>query len=529
MTQSIDQATIDSAIKLHSQKRYADAYKLLALAGDNYAAAAYRILDHENDIYTPTVQALWERVAPGSVAKDWYNVAAAHQLNYLNYLLVNDGDLPSTLIIEESYKNALQDYGYPAHMAIDIVINTATQGSWLPDWYDVLGLDADRISEEYIRLDLHGAKAAYALLGFGGLGAFNGGWESIGGELLDLMGLSAYKNATYYRVAQVIDDLFSENPNATYTEIETVLVELISSDPTIADDAYHLLKSITENVPLELRLGFENGHNLAEMLRNVLEAGNGSCFLSSVPVLLADGSEKPIEQIEIGDEVQSYDKASRLSLSRVSKTFRNQSRYILDVFGLMITPGHVTFCGDGKFAGRHVPIIDILRSDGAFLKADGSMIRAATGCEVAGDGDKWVWTVTGQRRADGLIEVKSKKKIRAGSRFILDDSRDICVLDLIKAANGELTEDGYIVVSGSDSKQPFHWIFDGALPEPEDYILQRSQVTLAEIFAAADWEASPGLVPLGESHPRRKIVTRTADQIAKGKPNIPFSLLSNSR
>ncbi|WP_208988105.1 hypothetical protein, partial [Pseudovibrio sp. W74] len=239
---------------------------------------------------------------------------------------------------------------------------------------------------------------------------------------------------------------------------------------------------------------------------------------------LADGTDKPIEEIAVGDEVKSYNSEGELVASRVSKVFHNQSKHILDVFGLLITPGHVTYCGDGQFKGQHVPIIDILRSDGALMKSDGSLVRAGTGCQVGSEGDALLWAVTGDRQADGNVAIKQKAQIRASSRFILDDGRDVCLLDLIKAADGELTEDGYIKLDVSETPQPFHWIFSDNLPAPEDYVLQRSQVSLAEIYAAAEWESIPSALSGGDVSNGRPIITRSAKEIVQGRPNIPLCL-----
>ncbi len=258
--------------------------------------------------------------------------------------------------------------------------------------------------------------------------------------------------------------------------------------------------------------------------RSVVIHAEEFCFLAGTPILLAGGSEKPIEEIDVGDEVQSYNAAGELVTSRVSKVFRNQSKHILDVFGLMVTPGHVTFCGDGEFAGQHAPIIDILRSDGALMKSDGTLVRAATGCLVGSEGDALLWAVTGECQEDGTVAIKEKAQIRAGSRFILDDGRDICVLDVIKAAGGELTADGYIKLSGSDTLLPFHWLFTESLPAPEDYVLQRSQVSLKEIYEAGEWEGRSSNFSSQGLGATRKIVTRSATQIASGEPNIPLGL-----
>jgi hypothetical protein len=38
-------------------------------------------------------------------------------------------------------------------------------------------------------------------------------------------------------------------------------------------------------------------------------------------------------------------------------------------------PGHAFLCAEGRFAGRHVPLIDILRDDGAVVRQDGTRVR----------------------------------------------------------------------------------------------------------------------------------------------------------
>ncbi len=102
-----------------------------------------------------------------------------------------------------------------------------------------------------------------------------------------------------------------------------------------------------------------------------MEKYNQRCFLAGTPIDMWDGTQKPIEEIASGDVVVSYDASGTLKPGRVKRTFENRVAHILDVHGLMVTPGHATYCAAGKFAGRHVPMIDILRSDGALMTRDG--------------------------------------------------------------------------------------------------------------------------------------------------------------
>lgn len=247
-------------------------------------------------------------------------------------------------------------------------------------------------------------------------------------------------------------------------------------------------------------VGATEKFRLTEAGQVEIHARGGSvfeCFLPGTPVSMWDGGTKPIEAVTAGDVVLSYDRAGRLMPGRVARIFVNEVRQVLDLFGLMVTPGHVTLCGDGPLAGRHVPVIDVLRSDGALVMQDGSLVRAATGCPVGSEGDRWVTAVVGHARKGGLVEVVEAGRIRLGTRVITAEGQDVSVLDLIWAAGGVVDEDGMIRVAekdGGGELMPFRWTFTAALPEPEDYVLARSATTLANIHAAGEWEgAAPGM------------------------------------
>jgi hypothetical protein len=73
--------------------------------------------------------------------------------------------------------------------------------------------------------------------------------------------------------------------------------------------------------------------------------------------------------------VLSPDKTGTLVPARVTRTFVNDVAHVLDFHGTGVTPGHVFLCGAGRFKGRHVPLIDILRDDGAVVRQDGRRLR----------------------------------------------------------------------------------------------------------------------------------------------------------
>ncbi|EEE35240.1 conserved hypothetical protein [Rhodobacteraceae bacterium KLH11] len=267
-----------------------------------------------------------------------------------------------------------------------------------------------------------------------------------------------------------------------------------------------------EGLPVHVGIGDVSTPDFDDVSMVVSASGlevSGASGSSSETGILSRGASKPIEEISVGDIVVSYDAEGRLRPGRVTRLFRNRVRHVLDVFGLKVTPGHVTLCGDGVFEGRHVPILDILRSDGALVRADGSKVRAGTGCDLGSDGDRMVMAVVGERQPDGQIKIAEAGKIRAGTRVILETGQDVSVLDLIEANGGVLSEDGYVQTSSDSPKLPFRWTFTPHLPKPEDYVLQRSAVTLPEIYEADEWEAVAPRMPAPDYNSMQRIEEKT--------------------
>jgi hypothetical protein len=78
-----------------------------------------------------------------------------------------------------------------------------------------------------------------------------------------------------------------------------------------------------------------------------------------------------------------------LLLGTIADWAYNDKLLIDEKVKIGVTPGHVFLCGAGRFQGRHVPLIDILRDDGAVVRQDGSLMRASTGC-VVGSGSETI-------------------------------------------------------------------------------------------------------------------------------------------
>lgn len=301
----------------------------------------------------------------------------------------------------------------------------------------------------------------------------------------------------------------------------------------------------TLGIPVYIPVGPIEGH-----VPDLSGAVPSHCFLSDTPIQMwpldpsikpcADGSydeafvlskvwEKPIVEIAIGDLVVSYDAKGRLAPKPVTRTMENFSTHILDFWGTGVTPGHAYFCSDGKFKDQHVPLMDILRTDGAIMRTDGTVIRAATNCEVGSLGDLMVHAAATLQKPDGSWTPQNAGKVRFGTRIILPNGRHTSFLEMAQDEGWKVSDVGYMVATmvgadGTVAERAFHfpYAFDEELPKPEDYILARSDISLEAIYAAGEWEqigtrmpAPDGMDDLNNNH------TSTLLQPSKPEPNIP--------
>ncbi|MCA0858829.1 hypothetical protein [Phaeobacter italicus] len=324
---------------------------------------------------------------------------------------------------------------------------------------------------------------------------------------------------------------------ALNTNSNSVAMTVLRGLGYTVEDVRAISTRLTPGINIELLTEEE----IQDIIGDAGSAGTGTdqCFKSDTPIQMwpldpsikprSDGTydeqqilsgvwEKQIEEISAGDVVLSYDKDGNLKPGHVVRTFRNEVTHILDFWGTGVTPGHAYLCADGVFKDQHVPLMDILRTDGAIMRDDGTLIRAATNCEVGSAEDQFVLAVVGTKQPNGRVKVSEARKIRVGTRVILQDGQDTSLLELITASGGTVTEDGLVqIIDGH--KLPFRWELSDHLPAPEDYILQRSDVTLDAIYAASEWESIGTNLPA----PLAAVEAPVAN-VASGSrpaPNIP--------
>ena len=99
----------------------------------------------------------------------------------------------------------------------------------------------------------------------------------------------------------------------------------------------------------------------------------------------------------------------------------------------------------------------------------------------------------------------------------------MCLLNIIGQSGLLITADGLLIDGPSaQAGQPFHWTLTHTIPKPEDYVLQRSAVTLEEIYSAGEWENTRPQMPKpyrGEAGV--SYVNNTPDSMP---PNIPLAM-----
>ena len=95
-----------------------------------------------------------------------------------------------------------------------------------------------------------------------------------------------------------------------------------------------------------------------------------SCFIAGTPVLMADLTRKPIEQVAVGDMVLAFDENGHFHAKRVARTFINNSKSLVRFGGMTTTLGHRFLTASNEF----MTIEDVIRSNAQLVKEDGEVV-----------------------------------------------------------------------------------------------------------------------------------------------------------
>ncbi len=244
--------------------------------------------------------------------------------------------------------------------------------------------------------------------------------------------------------------------------------------------------------------------DIDEFKKRIVNIEDLFCFAAGTPVDMADGSQKPIEQIKIGDRVLAYDAFDRkgqgnLSARRVTRTYATPDKLVIDFHGLKVTPGHVFLCGDGEFAGEHRMLMEILRSDGTIVSAEGTVLRAATNAPVGSREDAFLQVAYLTDANDALMQ---SGLMRAGTLIFTAEGESKSVLDCLEAESYRFDAETGLVAKDGEEPHPLYWY--GEIPRPEDYVLKRSDLTDADLYAEPGYRpevaASEAPSRLGQGH-----------------------------
>jgi Ca2+-binding RTX toxin-like protein len=111
---------------------------------------------------------------------------------------------------------------------------------------------------------------------------------------------------------------------------------------------------LQDNSVLDGRKNPPDQTSLDEMIASLEEIYKANCFSAQTPILMADGSLKPISEVEVGDIVAGFNSAVEagrgpLQPGKVVRRFRSKSFDIYRLGNNFVTAGHPILAEDGSF------------------------------------------------------------------------------------------------------------------------------------------------------------------------------------
>lgn len=96
---------------------------------------------------------------------------------------------------------------------------------------------------------------------------------------------------------------------------------------------------------------------------------HSGCFTADTPILLADGTERAIAAILVGDSVLAFDGTGHLEPARVARIFVHENQEVMEVAGVKATPVHRFLTDDGEWTAAMR-----LKAGQAIVAADGGVV-----------------------------------------------------------------------------------------------------------------------------------------------------------
>lgn len=190
------------------------------------------------------------------------------------------------------------------------------------------------------------------------------------------------------------------------------------------------------------------------------------CFASGTMIQVADGSEKPIEDIRPGDVVMAFDPHDQgglgsLKPKKVTRTFQNVAQTIINLRGLKMTPGHVVLSDNGDW----LKIADVLLQDRAIVEQRGDetvLVRARTGAVVGSVEDVPIQVIF----SDPATNRQRVARVRAGIPALIQISdrgaKVITMADVLLMQDYIIEQDGTIICRKGRRYNATPWPGDGA-------------------------------------------------------------------
>jgi hypothetical protein len=205
------------------------------------------------------------------------------------------------------------------------------------------------------------------------------------------------------------------------------------------------------------------------LTQSEMDALSPRCFLAGTPILMADGTSKPIEEIRPGDEVAAFDPEAEQGLGplrpgKVTRLFTNVANTIINLRGLHMTPGHVVLMDKGEWD----IIARALRDDRGIVEQRGDkavLVRARTGAEIGSVQDIPIRVIFADPASgrDRLAVVRAGIPVKARKR---EDGQVqlYSMADILTLQHYAIEPDGTIICKDGHRYEATPWADDEAPP-----------------------------------------------------------------